>query len=185
MISQPNLLLIAGTGRNVGKTSLACALIGQASISHKVIGVKISPHFHEHSSSEKIIVRSSDFEIIEELKPMGNKDSSRMLKAGASRVFYVQTKNDDALIEVMKELQQFWSDETPVILESGGLRHFIDPGLFLVCRSEGQTEMKPHLKVLEPKVDQFIIFQKSGFDFDLSKIKFENHKWSIIEALCV
>ena len=179
MINQPNLLLIAGTGRNVGKTSLACALISQISISHRVIGVKISPHFHEHSSSEKIIVKSADFEIIEELNPIASKDSSRMLKAGASRVFYVQTKNDDVLIEVINELQQFWTNETAVICESGGLRHFIEPGLFLVCHSEDQPEMKPHLKVLEPKVDQFILFQENGFDFDLSKIKFGNNQWSI------
>ncbi|MBU1011712.1 MAG: hypothetical protein KKG99_01790 [Bacteroidetes bacterium] len=181
MISQPNLLLIAGTGRNVGKTSLACALIDQTSISHKVIGVKISPHFHQISPTEKPIIKSENFEIIEELNSDGNKDSSRMLKAGASRVFYVQTKSDIALIEVMKELQQFWFDDTAVICESGGLRHFIEPGLFMVCRSADQPEIKPHLNVLEPKVDQFILFQENGFD--LSRVKFENHKWSIIEAL--
>lgn len=179
MISQPNLLLIAGTGRNVGKTSLACALISQASISHKVIGVKISPHFHEISPTEKPILKSENFEIIEELNSYGNKDSSRMLKAGASRVFYVQSKSDIALIGVIKELQQFWSDETAVICESGGLRHFIEPGLFMVCRSAAQPEMKPYLKFLEPKVDQFITFQESVFDFDLSKIKFENNQWAI------
>jgi len=181
MISQPNLLLIAGTGRNVGKTSLACALISQKAVSHQVIGVKISPHFHEISPTKKPIIRYKNFEIIEELNSDGNQDSSRMLKAGASRVFYVQTQSDIALIEVMKELRQFWRSETAVICESGGLRQFIEPGLFMVCRSADQPEMKPHLKLLESKVDRFITFQESGFDFDLSKIKFENHKWLIVE----
>lgn len=179
MISQPNLLLIAGTGRNVGKTSLACALISQTSLSHKVIGMKISPHFHDQPILENIIARSENFEIMEELNPKGNKDSSRMLKAGAERIFYVQTRNDEALKEVINELQKKWIKDVAVICESGGLRHFVDPGLFMVCRSEDQPEMKPHLKVFEQKVDQFIMFHESGFDFDLSKIRFENNQWSI------
>ena len=158
MLNYPQMLIVAGTGQNVGKTSLACALIEQVSLQNNVIGIKISPHFHEISSSGKLIMKSENFEIVEELNDYGHKDSSRMLKAGAKRVFYVQTKKDDILNEVMIELQKYLTKDVAIICESGGLRHFVEPGLFLVCRSKDQFEMKQHLKILEPKVDQFILY---------------------------
>ena len=41
-----NILTISGTGKNVGKTSLACRIIHRLSATHKLTAVKISPHFH-------------------------------------------------------------------------------------------------------------------------------------------
>lgn len=173
------MLIVAGTGRNVGKTSFVCAVIRQISKTQEVIGIKISPHVHQISSSEKIIKKSANYQIVEELNTENSKDSSRMLQAGASRVFYVQTKTDEALSYVIKDLKQFWSSDTPIVCESGGLRHFVDPGLFLVYKSDEQSEMKPHLKTLESKVDQFVLFNEAEFDFDLSKIRFENSRWTL------
>ncbi len=175
----PNMLIVAGTGRNVGKTSFVCEMIERFAKAQKVIAIKISPHFHQISESEKLIKQTNDFEIIEELEPLSSKDSSRMLKAGANRVFYVQTKTDKALPEVIKNLEYFWTKDVAVVCESGGLRRFVDPGLFVVCRSDQQTEIKPHLKKLESVVDQFILFQDAKFNFDLSRIEFENGKWIV------
>ncbi len=173
------MLIVAGTGRNVGKTSFVCYVIERISKTQDIISVKISPHFHEISPTEKLISKSENYEIVEELDKDGAKDSSRMLNAGASRVFYVQTQNDEAIVEVIEALNSFWLSDMPIICESGGLRHFIDPGLFFVCKSKAQPEMKPHLKALESKVDQFVLFQGNEFDFEMGKLKFTNKKWLI------
>ena len=46
-IHKSNFLLVAGNGRNVGKTFLACEIIKQLSQKNEVTGVKISPHFQK------------------------------------------------------------------------------------------------------------------------------------------
>ncbi len=42
MIQLPQLLLIGGTGRNVGKTTLASMVVKQFSADYKIVGLKIS-----------------------------------------------------------------------------------------------------------------------------------------------
>ena len=44
-----NLLIISGSGKNVGKTLLACQIIKHFSRNSTVIGLKISPHFHNNN----------------------------------------------------------------------------------------------------------------------------------------
>lgn len=173
----PNMLIVAGTGRNVGKTSFVCEIIERIASQQQVIAIKISPHFHQVSESEKLVKRTNEYEIIEELASENSKDSSRMLKAGANRVFYVQTKTDKAMLEVIENLKSFWKENTAVVCESGGLRHIVEPGLFVVCKSEEQQEMKPRLNKLETEVDQFVLFRNNKFNLDLTRIKFENGTW--------
>jgi len=74
LIDMPNLLLIAGNGRNVGKTFLACKIIKELANKLKVIGLKVSPHFHDFEKS-RIIAQSDDYIVIEETQ-INQKDSS-------------------------------------------------------------------------------------------------------------
>ncbi len=53
MKSMPNILLIAGTGRNVGKTLLACEIIQQLSKTMAVTAIKTSSHEHPLSPANK------------------------------------------------------------------------------------------------------------------------------------
>lgn len=172
----PNLLLVAGTGRNVGKTSFACVIIQQLSGKEKVIGIKISPHFHKISKQEKIIINNEKFVIIEELNSTSGKDSSRLLQSGADTVFYVQA-NDEVLEEVYAEVLKLIPDQAAVVCESGGLRLVVKPGLFFVCKKDVQTEMKDSMKCVKHSVDKFVILNENSFDFDVRHIYFENNKW--------
>jgi hypothetical protein len=123
-----NLLMIAGTGRNVGKTMLACKLIGQ--FSHQgVVGIKVSPHFHQQAEGQKILVQNPDFIIIEETSAFTSKDSSRMLQAGASKVYYIQT-HDRIIGEPFRIILSMLPENQPVICESGALLMFAKPALF-------------------------------------------------------
>ena len=63
MIHQPNILIVAGTGRNIGKTITACRIIGQLAKNHEPVGVKISPHFHELEVNLKYLYQSENFVI--------------------------------------------------------------------------------------------------------------------------
>ncbi len=134
-------IIIAGSGRNTGKTTLACSII-EANKIRDIVGIKISPHQHPVSGSDEVIVRSEDFCIIRE-KSRSTKDSSRMLIAGASEVFYVQCP-DDKLHEAFTQLEKL-TDGRPVVCESGGMRNIVKPSFFILVISEKHTN-KPGLK---------------------------------------
>lgn len=176
--SYPNLLLIAGTGRKVGKTTLACNLISQAAKVHSVTAIKISPHLHHQASGQDVIVRNKHFMIIREHSRVNSKDSSRMLQAGANQVYYLQTI-DRHIAEPFNILMQMISDQTPVICESGALLNRVRPGLFLLVRRQGQTSYKKGIDRLRYKPDQVMTFNGNAYNPDPDLILFCENGWKI------
>lgn len=170
--SMPNLLLLAGNGRNVGKTFLACKIIRHFSQKEEVVGLKISSHFHAFNESDLIF--KNDRFIITDEKQINTKDSSLMLQAGAKRVFFVMVEKEN-LEEAFEYLKNQLSEKT-VICESGGLHEFVIPGLFLFVKRTGDEIVKTHLIEYSP-----IIVNNDGenFDFDIQNIVLQNHKFSL------
>lgn len=123
------MLIVRGTGRNVGKTLSACNIIKQLAEKHNPVGVKISPHFHSLDGIQDCIHKSEKLIIVEE-KNISGKDSSRMLQAGAKKVFYIQAKNDQ-LPEAINLLSVHLNPYEPVVVESGGLYDYIEPSLLI------------------------------------------------------
>ena len=91
-IQIPHLLLIAGNGRNVGKTTLACKIIARFAGETEVTGLKITPHFHPVNEDD-VVIQTNNFLIINETQ-ISSKDSSLMLQAGAKQVFFVMAKRE-------------------------------------------------------------------------------------------
>lgn len=169
---QPNLLLIAGNGRNVGKTFLACKIIEQISKKNDVIGIKISSHFHP-AEMDNVIIETNEFIIVEEIEISG-KDSSLMLQAGAGKVYFVMA--------VQENLQKafLWLNnvlpERAIVCESGGLGEFVDPGVFLFVKKPDEEIVKKWHKQFAP-----VMFENNGenFDFNIQRISFSNNRFSI------
>lgn len=141
MINKANFLIIAGMGRNVGKTTLACKLINQLK-GEQVIALKITPHFHE--SGCKLLYKTEHFTISIEENNKSDKDTSKMLQAGASVVYYIQA-NDESLPEVLGYLLPKLPLNTAIICESGALRNYIKPSLFIVLSKTGLSVKNPNL----------------------------------------
>ena len=72
------VLVLAGSGRNAGKTSVGCALV-RALEEFCWTAVKVTPHIHELSAA-----------VNEELDFASEKDTGRYLAAGAKRAFLIQ-----------------------------------------------------------------------------------------------
>lgn len=142
----PNLLLIAGTGNKAGKTTLACRIIEQFSKSG-IISVKITPHFHETTPGLIVLVDKQGYSIYEETDNGINKDTSRMLKAGAARVFFAKV-TDNNLTEAFSDIMEFIPEGTPVVCESPALRYFVNPGLFVIMQSDEANNNKDIKKLL-------------------------------------
>jgi len=135
----PRLVLIAGSGRNVGKTFLAEQFVRELSQSQQVIGLKISSHMHV--LNDDVIVKAGDgvnWIIGEEQNSHSTKDSGRLLKAGATQVIYAQIKMDTYLPEVIKWLQKILLNDQIVVCESAALGQYIEPGCaFFVSGANG------------------------------------------------
>ncbi|MCX6330957.1 MAG: hypothetical protein NTZ85_15755 [Bacteroidia bacterium] len=129
-----NLLLIAGTGNKSGKTTFACRVIEQFR-GIGIIGIKITPHFHETTPGLVLMSEKPGYSIYEETNPELSKDTSRMLKAGASKVFFAKV-TDENLLAAFKEIMKHIPTGNPIVCESPALRYYIDPGLFIIMKSK-------------------------------------------------
>ena len=89
-----NILTISGTGRNVGKTSLACRIIHKLGRDQRLTAIKISPHFHTVDYPMPLTEKPGAYSLYKEDRKDSGKDSSKMLAAGADQVFYIQTGDD-------------------------------------------------------------------------------------------
>lgn len=124
LIQIPNLLLIAGNGRNVGKTTVGCQLI---EATKNAIAIKVSPHPHPKTTSLDECYSDENIYIAKETHPEGKKDSNRYLRAGAKAVFYVRCA-DEHLSILAKWIKTQISHKIPIICESGGFGKYVKPG---------------------------------------------------------
>jgi hypothetical protein len=169
----PNLLLIAGTGTKSGKTSLACKIIRQFP-DIGINAIKISPHFHETTIGLVPKSVKTGYAIYEETDRNTSKDTSRMLNAGANKVYFAKVW-DDQLLTVFNEIMGYIPSNVPVICESPALRNFIEPGVFLIMTSDIVNKQKNlnHLQELSHVMYKLEDLENIGS----IPISFEGGKW--------
>lgn len=164
-----NLLLVAGTNRNVGKTTFCCKVISKLVTNHEVWAIKITPHIHSVCPSCKIIHQTNDLIISEELSAEQNKDSSKMLAAGATKVFYIQG-SDGQLPQVVQWIKESIPLDIPIVCESAAIRHFIEPGCFVILsKTDLLTKHTDLIKMADYKI--------TDFKYDLSGFVYFDEKW--------
>jgi endonuclease IV len=140
MEKMENLLLVAGTGRNSGKTTMVCRIIRQFR-NLDIVAVKISPHFHDPSKGLALVLENKGYNIYEETDQRTLKDSSQMLKCGAERVFFAQIAEGylrEAFSEIIKDIPV----NRPVVCESPALIKYIEPGVLIIMISENKLNKK-------------------------------------------
>jgi hypothetical protein len=142
-----NILLIAGTGTKSGKTTLACRIIEQF-IHLNITAIKITPHFHETTPGLKAVIEETGYAIYEETNEDSSKDTSRMLRAGATKVYFAKVL-DDRLLYVFNKIRELIPEGTPIICESPALRYYVEPGAFLIISSETTNKHKDISKLLK------------------------------------
>lgn len=173
-----NIILVSGSGRNVGKTTLACNIIKELSADHKVFGIKISPHFHKTSELQKLICEGKGYKIYKELDTDSGKDSSRMLDAGAEEVYFIQC-NDDKIKFAFESISDLLSSDSAIVCESGSFANKYKAGLHLLLIGEQADETKKSYQHNLKNAD-YIIRRK---DFNTEEIffdlKYEGTNWKI------
>ena len=169
----PNLLLIAGTGNKSGKTSIACRII-ESFPDLAITAIKITPHFHETTEGLLLSAESDGYSIYEETNMESVKDTSRMLRSGAARVYFAKVW-DDKLLAAFLKIMEIIPESMPVICESPALRNFTEPGIFIIMTADNTYNNKdikhlqnlPHLIIRLEDLDNI-----SSLPFG-----FEEGKW--------
>jgi molybdopterin-guanine dinucleotide biosynthesis protein len=157
MFSDDRFIIIAGTGRNVGKTTLACHLIQHLSSLHrKVIGLKFITLKEEkdgfvHKHHQDI----ETFKIIKEDHLELEKDTAKMLRSGAFESFLIVSKPAYVLEALSKFIFDI-KDADYIVAESANLRHYFKPKTFVIVDREDVKDRKSYIDALLPFADLIV-----------------------------
>ncbi|WP_372775153.1 hypothetical protein [Mangrovibacterium sp.] len=173
-----NILLVAGSGQNSGKTTFICQLLGQLS-SFKPIAIKVSPHFHAPTSGLKVLAEEPNFQLFEETDRTSRKDSSRYLQYGANRSFYLQV-NDSHLQTAFVALLPYLEACQPILIESAAMHHIVSSGLLAFITREND-EQKPSAEISKKVADVLFTFNGQEFTPTTEHLIFDT-EWKIMST---
>lgn len=170
-----NFLIIGGTDRNVGKTTLCCKILEYFSSENNITAIKVSNHFHEvDKESTQVLHSCEDFIIIEEKNNNSKKDTSRYLKSGANNSIFIMS-NPEFLEIAFEKLDKIIDLNTSLfIVESAAVKQIIRPSIAILVTDDlelnsvsgynlvahmlswGEFDIKiPEIKVLGKQWDLF------------------------------
>ncbi|MCP4179159.1 MAG: molybdenum cofactor guanylyltransferase [bacterium] len=191
MINKDYIALIGAADRNVGKTEFACSLINKYSDNCKVIGIKVTTVKESNGKCPRggdgCGVCSSllgEYSITEETNCISKKDTSRMLRAGAAKVYWLRvlsTGLENGFNELLARIHKENGNDLCVVCESNSLRKVLKPGIFFVLNRTGNEKVKPSCKEVQHYADKFInlISIEEGFDTNTEDFSFVNNSWYI------
>lgn len=173
----PHFIIISGSGKNVGKTHMATALIREFSERVSLLALKISPHKHDSLGKTRLIASTEGYRIFEDLGPH-QKNSGQFLRAGAMQSYFIETDDvylADAFDIFTRECNPL---NRPVICESGALNNLIEPGLLIFISNSGELLREDKLRTME-RAD--IVLQAQLFDTReiLTRITYAGYKWDL------
>ena len=158
-------MVVGGHTRNIGKTSVVAGLIAALQEMHWT-AIKITQFGHGVCSAngEPCDCETADHTIAisEERDPASGTDSSRYLAAGASRSFWVRTRQGQ-LNEAMPRLRILLAESRNVILESNSVLRFLKPDLSLSVLDPSISDFKPSAMRYLDRVDAFIVPEGAEF----------------------
>lgn len=177
-IDMPNMLLVAGQSQNVGKTLLASQVMNHFSRNADILYLKVSPHFHKSVGQTILIKKTDSFELHEDRQTNLNKDTCRMLKAGASKSFLLMA-DENGLADGLNIFVKQNINSLPVVCESGGLINLVKPGVFLYLRQLNCKVCKIDENNNFRLASRIVTYTVNSFDISMSEINLENGCWSI------
>jgi hypothetical protein len=138
------LVVVGGHSRNVGKTSVVCAII-RASSQLQWTAIKITQYGHNICSKDgescECALPDHPFALQEQPGPSGRTDSGRFLVAGAWKSYWARTASGN-LGEAIPALRRIWETSGHTIIESNSILQFVKPDLYLAVLDPGVEDFK-------------------------------------------
>jgi hypothetical protein len=163
------VVVVGGHTRSIGKTSVVAGLIA-AVPERRWVAVKITQFGHGVCSAngEPCGCETADHTIAvsEERERASGTDSSRYLAAGATRSFWVRTRQGE-LQEAMPRVRKLLSDAVDagndVVIESNSVLRFLRPDVFVSVLDAGVADFKPSALRYLDRADALVV---SGGELD-------------------
>ncbi|MDR0552453.1 MAG: hypothetical protein LBG72_10680 [Spirochaetaceae bacterium] len=148
------LILIGSTGRNSGKTTIACRIIKHFAAKTAVYALKVTgidslgTHCPRHGGDGcGACSITNDFCLSAETNPGTQKDTSLLLAAGAREVWWLRSLRS-VLERGYTAFRSTIPEDALVIAESNSLRRAVQPALFIMLRDETTTPKQTALDVM-------------------------------------
>ncbi len=185
MINLPCMIMVGAGDRNAGKTVFACSLIKKFGSHHNLTAIKVTA-INEFDSGcprgsagcGECARLEGDFCITEETDATSNKDTCRMLAAGAKKVFWLRVLKS-RLGEGITALLKVIGNDQIIICESNSLRKVVEPGLFFMVRNDKATECKPSAEEVIQYADDIVLSDGDRFDTDINSITLAAGNWAM------
>ena len=184
-LKSPRMLLIGAAGRDAGKTYFATSLLRQFTSANDIVAVKVTPIEkvtdrcpHGRDDCNVCATLKGNFEIAEETDPEPDKDTCKMLAAGAKRVFWLRSLKSHLKAGAAAMLEATGSSAV-LICESNSLRTVVEPGLFVMLKNRSATEPKPSSRAVLRHIDRIVLFDGAGFDIDFDDFSVTPKGWTL------
>lgn len=184
----PEVLLLGSAGRHAGKTGLACEVIRHHKEAHPLYAVKVTTIREETASCPRGgegcgVCHAFDgrfsLEVVQDGLP--RKDTTRLLHAGAARVFWLRVR-EEYLAEAVAEAVRMIPPGAPSVWESNAVRQVMDPGLFLILRDKANPGMKESCRRVLDLADQVIDFTGAAWSLAPERIRWNAGQWTVRQA---
>ena len=119
-----------------------------------------------------------NFQITQETDSSTNKDTARLLQAGAKEVYWLRTQKD-CLKEATTALLETIGSGIPCVIESNSLRLIVAPSLFIMTKDATTNDYKPSAKDVADLADIKVCFNGTAFDTTPYDIRLSNNKWTL------
>ena len=145
-------------------------------ISHQLVAIKITPHFHEPTIGLVSLFETDNSRIYKETDFSAGKDSSLFLQAGAETVFYIQS-TDAFLEEAFNLATAQLTPEQPIVIESVRLRTIMAPEMFVFMQKNFE-DVNPSSMEMHKLADVIVLSDSGQFNIDPATITFDQ-SWNI------
>jgi molybdenum cofactor guanylyltransferase len=187
MLTVPRMLLIGSSGRNSGKTTFACDLLRRFGRTEPITAIKVTVIRERDGTCPRggegcgvCASLEGEYAITEETDLHGQKDTSRLLAAGAQQVFWLRVMAEH-MEAGLSALLQLIDRDMPLVCESNSLRLAVEPGLFLMVRDATSDTFKASARDVAGYADRTVDSDGHRFDVDLDAIHFTAGRWLLRE----
>ena len=145
------IVSVSGHARKVGKTSITEGLI-TALPEYDWTALKVSSHRHFGDSAK-------DCTVIEETDRGGGNDTSRFLKAGARRAFWIQAERIEA---AAADVRAIIKNAPYVVIEGNSALDFIAADFSILVLNQGVAEFKKSARGILSRADALVLIRESA-----------------------
>jgi hypothetical protein len=156
------LVIVGGHTRNIGKTSVMCAII-RATAHLGWTAIKITQYGHSVCSKDGVACECAapdhPFALTQERDSSTGTDSSRYLAAGARQSYWARTAAGN-LGEAIPTLRRIWTAAPNTIVESNSILQFVKPDLYLPVLDPSVADFKASSRRYLDRADAVLVVSR-------------------------